>query len=72
MGVPYLGVLTIRILLSRVLYWDPLFLETPTRYYQYGLAGVPPLNHRSGARLRSQHGTEHFGSTACVFHGFKK
>ena len=28
-GVPYLGVLTIRILLFRVLYWGPLFSETP-------------------------------------------
>ena len=29
MGVPYLGVLIKRILLFRVLYWGPLFLETP-------------------------------------------
>ena len=29
MGVPYLGVLIIRILLFRVLYWGPLCLETP-------------------------------------------
>ena len=29
MGVPYLGVLIIWILLFRVLYSDPLFLETP-------------------------------------------
>ena len=29
MGVPYFGVLIIRILVFRVLYWDPLFLETP-------------------------------------------
>ena len=28
--VPYLGVLIIRILLFRVLYWGPLFSETPT------------------------------------------
>ena len=27
--VPYLGVLIIRILLFRVLYWGPLFSETP-------------------------------------------
>ena len=29
-GEPYLGVLIIRILLFRVLYWGPLFSETPT------------------------------------------
>ena len=29
MAVPYFGVLIIRILLFRVLYRDPLFLETP-------------------------------------------
>ena len=28
-GVPYLGVLKIRILLFRVLCWGPLFSETP-------------------------------------------
>ena len=28
-GVPYFGVLIIRILLSRVLHWGPLFSETP-------------------------------------------
>ena len=28
-GVPYFGVLIIRILLFRVLYWGPLFSETP-------------------------------------------
>ena len=28
-GVPYFGDLIIRILLFRVLYWGPLFLETP-------------------------------------------
>ena len=28
-GVPYFRVLTIRILLFRVLYWGPLFSETP-------------------------------------------
>ena len=28
--MPYFGVLIIRILLFRVLYWGPLFLETPT------------------------------------------
>ena len=30
LGVPYFGVLMIRILLFRVLYWGPLFSETPT------------------------------------------
>ena len=29
LGVPYFGVLTIRILLFRVLYWGPPFSETP-------------------------------------------
>ena len=29
MGVPYFGVLIIRILLFRVLYWGPLLSETP-------------------------------------------
>ena len=29
-GVPYFGDLIIRILLFRVLYWGPLFSETPT------------------------------------------
>ena len=29
LGVPYFGVLIIRILLFRVLYWGPLFSETP-------------------------------------------
>ena len=29
LGVPYFGVLIIRILLFRVLYYGPLFLETP-------------------------------------------
>ena len=28
-GVPYYGVLIIRILQFRVLYWDPLISETP-------------------------------------------
>ena len=28
-GVPHLGVLIVRILLFRVLYWGPLFSETP-------------------------------------------
>ena len=28
-GVPYFGVLIIRILLFRVLYWGPRFSETP-------------------------------------------
>ena len=28
-GVPYFDVLTVRILLFRVLYWGPLFSETP-------------------------------------------
>ena len=32
MGGTVLGVLIIRILLFRVLYWDPLFLETPIWY----------------------------------------
>ena len=30
LGVPYFGVLIIRILLCRVLYWGPLLSETPT------------------------------------------
>ena len=30
-GIPYFGVLMIRILLFRVLYWGPLFSETPIR-----------------------------------------
>ena len=29
LGVPYFGVLILRILLFRVLYWGPLFSETP-------------------------------------------
>ena len=29
LGVPYFGVLIMRILLFRVLYWFPLFSETP-------------------------------------------
>ena len=32
LGVPYLGVLFFRILLSRLLYWGPLFSELP--YFQ--------------------------------------
>ena len=32
-GVPYFGVLIIRILLFRVLYWGPLFLETPIFFF---------------------------------------
>ena len=32
-GVPYLGVLIIRILLFKVLYWGPLFLETPIFFF---------------------------------------
>ena len=41
--VPYLGVPIIRILLFRVLYWGPLFSETP-RYpngFYFGLNVVP-------------------------------
>ena len=33
--VPYFGVLIIRILLFRVLYWGPLFSETPLSATQY-------------------------------------
>ena len=35
LGVPYFGVLIIRILLFRVLYWGPLFSETPIYIYIY-------------------------------------
>ena len=34
LGVPYLGVLIIRILLFRVLYSCPLFSETPISYFR--------------------------------------
>ena len=37
LGVPYFGVLIIRILLFRVLYWGPLFSETPILGSSYAL-----------------------------------
>ena len=39
-GVPYSGVLIIRILPLRVLYWGPLFSETPlsTEFFPAGLS----------------------------------
>ena len=37
--VPYLGVLMIRILLFRVLYWGPLFSETPMSVLGFGDVG---------------------------------
>ena len=46
-GVPefFLGVLITRILLYRVLYWDPLFLETPTDSHKGVLS---PISNRTG------------------------
>ena len=35
LGVPYFGVLIIRILLFRLLYWGPLFSETPLSLYDW-------------------------------------
>ena len=41
-GIPYFGVLITRILLFRVLYWGPLFSETPS-WVLKGLEGFGEL-----------------------------
>ena len=52
LGVPYFGDLIIRILLFRVLYWGPLFSETPTwglhRKHFGWEGGVLPRQQKSG------------------------
>ena len=45
LGLPYLGVLIIRILLSRVLYWDPLFSETPVSITAVGHEADPTFGN---------------------------
>ena len=45
LGVPYCGVLIIRILLFRVLCWGPLFSETPTSPFR-GVAKEPAIAKR--------------------------
>ena len=51
MGVPYSGVLIIRILLFRVLYWGPLFSETPT--WSWKGSTVNPKKLETGLRPNS-------------------
>ena len=46
LGVPYFGVLIIRILLSRVLYQGPLFSETPMCYVQKDCGLQPSALHK--------------------------
>ena len=49
LGGTLFGVLTIRILLFRVLYWGPLFSETPMyvcMYVHISYVNKPPAGHR--------------------------
>ena len=57
LGVPYFGVLILRILLFRVLYWGPLFSETPISIWVVVKIMVPflgTLNTRCRILLRTQ------------------
>ena len=54
-GVPYFGVLMIRILVFRVLYWGPLFSEAPiSSFWTQALAWISHAPHMKHEHVEGQ------------------